>query len=326
MSRRRFLRASAVLVAACGVLAGPAFAQDYPAKPIRVIVPFPPGGGVDIVGRAWAEKLAQRLGQPTVVDNRPGAGTTIGTEAAAKSPPDGYTVLVGPISSQAIVAATYPKLGFDFQRDFAPVSRIGYGTIGLVVPAASPAKTAQQLVAMARAQPNRLAFASSGQGALIHLTTEMFMQAAQIRMTHVPYKGSTQIVPDLLNGNVDLALDSLPAYLPHVRAGKARVLAVASRTRSPIVPDVPTMAEVGLPDVVSATDYAVYAPSATPRGVIAVLHRETEAILGLADFRARLASLGIDISGSTPEQLGAEVADEMVKWARVVKAAGIRND
>src|SRR3954468_19035392 len=169
---------------------------QYPVRAIKFIVPFPPGGGVDIVARALGEKLSPRLGQPIVIDNKPGAGMTIGTDAAAKSAPDGHTLLVGPIGSQAIVRATYPKLSFDIQRDFAPVSRVGFGTIALVVPQALPARSVQELVALAKANPGRLTFASSGTGALIHHTGEMFKQAAGIDMTHIPYKGSTQILPD----------------------------------------------------------------------------------------------------------------------------------
>src|SRR4030095_2296389 len=190
-------------------------AQQYPSRPIRFIAPFPPGGGVDIVARAVGEKLSLRLGQPVVVENKPGAGTTIGTEAAAESAPDGYTLLVGPIGSQAIVHHMHPKRGFDIQRDFAPVLRIGYGTIVFVVPAASRAASVKDFVAMAKASPGKYTFASSRVGALIHLTGEMFQQASGVELTHVPYKGTTQILPDLLDGRVDMALDSLPAYIPH---------------------------------------------------------------------------------------------------------------
>ena len=254
-------------------------AAQYPARPIRFVVPFPPGGGVDIVGRAVAEKLAPRLGQPVVIDNKPGAGTTIGTDAVAKSAPDGHTLLVGPIGSQAIVRAMYPRLAFDIQRDFAPVLRIGFGTIALVVPQASPARSVQELVALARANPGRLTFASSGTGALIHLTGEMFQQAAGIDLTHVPYKGSTQILPDLLDARVDMALDSLPAYLPHLKSGRLRALAVASRERSRVLPELPTMAQAGVPGVISQTDYAVYAPAGTPKEIVALLNREINAVL-----------------------------------------------
>jgi tripartite-type tricarboxylate transporter receptor subunit TctC len=305
-------------------ISGLAFAQGYPAKPVRFVVPFPPGGGVDIVARSLAEKLAPRLGQPIFIDNKPGAGTTIGTDAAAKSAPDGYTFLVGPIGGQAIVLLTHQKLTFDIRRDLAPVTRIGYGTIALVVPESSKAKSVAELVALARASPGRLTFASSGTGALIHLTGELFNQAAGTRMTHVPYKGTTQILPDILNGRIDMALDSLPAYLPHLKSGKLRALAVASRQRSAQLPELPTLLESGYAGVVSATDYALYAPAGTPKEVIDRLNRETRAVLEMADLRAKLAGQGIDVAGSTPEALKDELLDEIAKWAKVIRDANVR--
>jgi len=315
------VRLLAALAAALAAL--PAAAQ-YPAKPIRIVVPFPPGGGVDIVARTVGEKISGRLGQPVVVDNKPGASMTIGTDAVAKSAPDGYTLLLGPIGNQAVVHATFKKLPFDMQRDFAPVSRIGYGTIVLVVPSTLGVSSVKELVALAKAKPGRLMFASSGTGALIHLTGEMFKHAAAIDITHVPYKGTTQILPDLLDGRVDMAVDSLPAYLPHIKSGKLRALGVASRQRSTLMPDIPTIAESGVPGVVSATDYALYAPAGTPKDVIAILNREANAALQLEDVRAKLAGMGIEISGSTPEALQAELADEIAKWAKVVKDANLK--
>ena len=315
------IRLVAALATALAVL--PAAAQ-YPAKPIRIVVPFPPGGGVDIVARTVGEKISGRLGQPVVVDNKPGASMTIGTDAVAKSAPDGYTLLLGPIGNQAVVQATFKKLAFDIQRDLAPVSRIGYGTIVLVVPSTLGVSSVKELVALAKAKPGRLTFASSGTGALIHLTGEMFKHAAAIDITHVPYKGTTQILPDLLDGRVDMAVDSLPAYLPHIKSGKLRALGVASRQRSALMPDIPTIAEGGVPGVVSATDYALYAPAGTPKDVIAILNRETNAVIQLEDVRAKLAGMGIEISGSTPEALQAELADEIAKWAKVVKDANLK--
>jgi tripartite-type tricarboxylate transporter receptor subunit TctC len=306
------------------VLAAPAAAQQYPVKTIRFIAPFPPGGGVDIVSRAMAEKLSPRLGQPIVVENKPGASMTIGNDAAAKSAPDGYTLLVGPIGSQAIAHYMVPKRSFDFLRDFAPVARIGYGTIAFIVPQASPARSVQDFVAMAKANPGKLTFASSGTGALIHLTGEMFKQAAGIDLTHVPYKGTTQLLPDLMDGRIDMALDSLPAYLPHLKSGRVRALAVASRGRSPLLPELPTMAEAGVPGVISATDYAIYAPAGTPKEIVARLNREVNAVLEMADLRAKLSAQGIEAVGGTPESLQAELADEFVKWGRVIAEAKIK--
>jgi tripartite-type tricarboxylate transporter receptor subunit TctC len=312
------------LLAAAAALAMPALAQQYPAKPIRFIAPFPPGGGVDIVARAMGEKLSPRLGQSIVVENKPGAGMTIGTDLAAKSAPDGYTLLIGPIGSQAIVHHMYPKRTFDFARDFAPVARIGYGTIAFIVPHSSPARSVKDFVAMAKASPGKHTFASSGTGALIHLTGEMFKQAAGIDLTHIPYKGTTQLLPDLMDGRIDMALDSLPAYLTHLKAGRVRALAVASRERSRVLPELPTMAEAGVPGVVSATDYALYAPAGTPREIIALLNREVNAVLQMPDLREKLAAQGIEIVGGTPESVHAELLDEIAKWGRVIAAAKIK--
>ena len=318
----RDLRHILMVLLALSVL--PAAAQQYPVKTIRFIAPFPPGGGVDIVSRAMAEKLSPRLGQPIVVENKPGAGMTIGTDLAAKSAPDGYTLLSGPIGSQAIVHHMYPKRTFDFARDFAPVARIGYGTIAFIVPSASPAKSVRDFVAMAKASPGKYTFASSGTGALIHLTGEMFKQAAGIDLTHVPYKGTTQLLPDLIDGRLDMALDSLPAYLPHLKAGRVRALAVASRERSRVMPELPTMAEAGVPGVVSATDYALYAPAGTPPEIIARLNREVNAVLEMPDLREKLTAQGIEIVPGTPESVHAELLDEIAKWGRVIAAAKLK--
>ena len=303
-----------------------ASAQSYPSKPIRFLAGYPPGGGVDNVARALGEKLSPRLGQQVVVENRPGVGGAIANDAAAKGAPDGYTLLLGPIGTNAILQYSLPKRTYDFGRDLAPVSRIGYGTIIFVVPAGSKAQSVKDFVAMAKASPGKLTFASSGTGALIHLTGELFKQAAGVDLLHVPYKGTTQILPDLLDGRIDMALDSAPAYLPHLKAGRVRAMAVAAPRRSALMPDLPTMAEAGVPGVVSQTDYALYAPAATPREVIALLNREVNAVLQMEDFRARMASLGIEVAGGTPESLQAEYADELAKWGKVIRDAKLKFD
>jgi len=313
-----------VALAALLLIASTVQAQSYPSRPIRFVVPFPPGGGVDIVARAVGEKLSPRLGQPIVIENKPGAGTTIGTDAVAKSAPDGYTLLVSGIASQAIVHHMIPKRPFDMQRDFAPVARSADGTIAFVVPQSSRANSVRDFVALAKANPGQLTFASSGTGGIIHLTGEMFKQAAGIDLTHVPYKGTTQILPDILDGRIDIALDSLPAYLTHMKAGRVKVLAVASRQRSALLPELPTMAEAGVPGVVAATDYALYAPAGTPREIVLRLYRDTAAVLENADLRAKLAAQSIEVRGGTPDALQAELADEIVKWGRVIEAAHIK--
>jgi tripartite-type tricarboxylate transporter receptor subunit TctC len=281
---------------------------------------------MDLVGRALADKLSPRLGQPIVIENRPGGGTIIGTDVVAKSAPDGYTILVSGIASQAIVHHMHPNRPFDMQRDFAPVARVADGTIAFVVPASSRANSVAEFVALAKREPGRLTFASSGLGGIIHLTGEMFRQAAGIDLVHVPYKGTAQILPDLLDGRIDLALDSVPAYIPHIRSGKVRVFAVASAQRSALFPELPTMAEAGVRGVIAATDYALYAPAGTRKEIVLRLARETAAVLDDADFRAKLAAQAIEVRGGGSEALAAELASEIEKWGRVIRAAGIKPD
>lgn len=316
----------AMLLATLAVALNPlpsALAQTYPSRPVRIIVPLPPGGGLDFVARTLAAKIAPRLGQTILVENKPGAGTSMGTEAAARSAPDGYTFFLSPIGSQAIMHVLNPKLPFNMQRDFDPVARIAYGTIVLVVPQASPAKTVAELVAMAKAQPGKMNFASSGAGGIIHLTGEMFKQATKTDITHVPYKGSAQILPDLLEGRIDMTLDSLPVYLTHIKSGKLRALAVATPNRSPLIPEIPTLAEIGVPGVVSTTDYALFAPVGSPKEAITRMHSEIIAALALPDVRATLAARGIDPAPGNPEALRTELADEISKWRKVINASNI---
>src|SRR3954468_10931640 len=312
------------LLAALVVAATAASAQSYPSRAVKLVVPFPPGGGVDIVARAVGEKLAPRLGPPIVIENRSGGGSPIGPDAVAQSARGGYTLLVSGIASQAIVHHLHPNRPFDFVRDFAPVARIADGVIAFVVPASSPANSVADFVALAKAQPGKLTFASSGTGGLIHLTGEMFKQATGIDITHVPYKGTTQILPDILDARVDMALDSVPAYLPHIKSGRVKVFAVAAARRSALLPELPTMVEAGVPGVVAATDYALYAPAGTPAAVIARLHREMAIVIEMADLRAKLATQGIEVRGATPEALKAELAGELEKWGRVIRVANIR--
>jgi tripartite-type tricarboxylate transporter receptor subunit TctC len=315
---------SALLTTAGSVIAAAA-PDAYPTKPIRVIAAFPPGGGVDIVARAMSERLSTRLGQSLVVDNRPGAGTTIGTELAVKSPPDGYTLLIGPIGA-ALIAQIYYRKGYDMRRDLAPISKIGYGTIVMVVAPSLGVTSVKELIALAKAKPGQLTFASSGTGSNIHLTGEMFKQRAGIDIVHVPYKGSALMLPDLIEGRVSMAIDSMPAHLPHIKTGRLRALAVANPQRSAQLPDVPTISEAGVPGFQSNTDYALYAPAGTPKEIVARLNRETVAVLLAPDLKARLAALGIEVSGSTPDALRAEVLAEFDKWAKVLKEGNIRQE
>lgn len=303
-----------------------AHAQAYPAKPIKMIAPYPPGGGVDTVARLLAERLTPRLGQQVVVDNKPGAGATIGGDALAKSAPDGYTLMLGSLVDYSTAPIFQKGMAFDMRRDFAPIVEVGFGTVGMVVTADLPAKNLQELIALARAKPGQLSFASSGTGALHHLNMEMFKQHTGVDLVHVPYKGTTQFLPDLIAGRVQLTMDSMPAHLPHIAAGKVRALAVASAQRSPMLPDVPTMAEAGLPGFETATNYTLFAPAGTPREIIALLNRETNEVLKLQELRDRLLALGIIVSGGTTEAVQARIPAEMDKWARVIKAANIKID
>lgn len=299
-------------------------AQPYPSRPVRVIVPFPSGGGVDIVGRAVGEKLSARLGHSVVVDNRPGAGATLGTSLAAKSTPDGHTLLVAPVIGLAIAHAYYRKLDYDIRRDFAPVSKIGFGTVVMVVPPSLGVKSVKEVIALARSKPGQLTFASSGVGGLIHLTGELFNQMTGSRILHVPYKGSSQLQPDLIDGRVSMAIDSLPAHLPHIRAGRLRALGVARKNRSAQLPDVPTMTEAGVVGFESYTDYALYAPAGTPASVVGRLNRELQPILELPDVRSRLDAIGIEIGGSSPQALQKEIVDEVARWTKVIADANIK--
>jgi tripartite-type tricarboxylate transporter receptor subunit TctC len=299
-------------------------ASGYPARPIHVIVPFPAGGATDILTRVVVDKLGARLGQTIIVDNKPGAGANIGAEAAAKAPPDGYTLLMGSVASHAIAVSYYRHLGYDFRRDLAPISMVGYVPNVLVVTPGLPVRSVPELIAYAKAHPGELNFASSGTGALIHLTGEMFKQMAAIDIVHVPYKGTALFLPDLIDGRVSMALDSMPPHLPHIKSGKLRALAVTSAQRSPVLPDLPTVAEAALPGFESVAPYALFAPAGTPADIIALINREVNAVLLLPDVRDKLAEQGIEASGSTSEALASIVKNEIGKWAKVIKDGNIK--
>lgn len=303
-----------------------ASAQAYPSKPLKMIAPYPAGGGVDAVARLVAERLALRIGQPIVVDNKPGAAATIGGDALAKSAPDGYTLMVGSVTDYAIAPHVHKALAFDQRKDFAPIVEIGYGTVVLVVNADFAPRSVKELIALAKAKPGELSFASSGIGGLQHLNGEMFKQMAGIDLVHVPYKGTSQLLPDLLAGRVPMAIDSLPAHLPHLKTGKVRILAVASPTRSATLPDIPTMTEAGLPGYVSATNYTLFAPAGTPKSVVALLNKEANAVLQMPDVREKLQAQGIVITGGSVESVERQIPKEMDKWAQVVKTSQLKFD
>ena len=320
LSRERRRLFAALSAAALATLASPFVqAQAWPSKPITLIAPYPPGGGVDTVARLLAERLAARLGQPVNVDNKPGAGATLGATALARSAPDGYTLMLGSIVDYAIAPHVHKALAFDQQRDFIPVVEAGFGTVALVVNADLPARNLAELIALAKAKPGELSYASTGVGGLQHLNAEMFKQMTGIDLVHVPYKGTAQLLPDLLAGRIPLAIDSIPAHLPHLKTGKTRALAVASRMRSPVLPDVPTMAEAGLAGFDTATNYTVFVPTKTPPDIVARLNRETNAVLRLPEVVEKLTALGIVITGGSTEAAVARTTTEATKWAEVIR-------
>ncbi|MBL8361960.1 MAG: tripartite tricarboxylate transporter substrate binding protein [Rubrivivax sp.] len=319
------LRRRHLIAAAAAAIAVPAVrAQAWPARPITLIAPYPPGGGVDAVARLIGERLAPRLGQAVNVDNKPGAGATLGGTALARSAPDGYTLMLGSVVDYAIAPHVHKALPFDAQKDFVPIVEAGFGTVGLIVHAELPAKSVAELIALAKAKPGELSYASSGVGGLQHLNAEMFKQMAGIDLVHVPYKGTAQLLPDLIAGRIPLAIDSLPAHLPHLRSGKTRALAVASRARSPILPDVPTMIESGLPGYETATNYTLYAPARTPAEVVALLNREANAVLKMPEVVDKLTSMGIVVTGGSTEAAVARTSAEVAKWAAVIRKGNLQ--
>jgi len=312
--------AAILLCALCGLACG----QPYPAKPIRLIAPYPPGGGVDTVSRIVVEKLALRLGQAITVDNRPGAGATIGAAELVKSAPDGYTLMIGSMVDYSIAPHIHANLGFDMRRDMTSIIEIGNGTVALVVWPGLGVQSVKQLIELAKAKPGQISFASSGVGGLIHLNGEMFKQMTGIDIVHVPYKGTTQFLPDLMSGRVQMSVDNVLAHLPHIKSGKVRVLAVAAAQRSPLLPDVPTMSESGVPGFESATNYTFFAPAGLPPDIVALLNRDTNTVLKYPEIRSKLLGQGVVPAGGTTEAVQARVPREMEKWARIVSAAGLK--
>ncbi len=318
-----YLPLSATFGVSSGVSTAWAQATGYPGRGVSLIAPYPPGGGVDTVARLIGERLATRLGQVVTIDNRPGAGATIGATALARAAADGLTLMLGSIVDYAIAPHVHKSLAFEMARDFVPVLEVGFGTVGLIVNADLPARNVRELIALAKAKPGELSYASSGVGGLQHLNAEMFKQMTGTDIAHVPYKGTAQLLPDLISGRIPLAIDSIPAHLPHLKSGKTRALAVASRTRSPILPDVPTMAEAGLAGYETATNYTLFAPIKTPPEIVAQLNRETNAVLQMPEVVDKLMSLGIVITGGSTEAARARVATETEKWSQVIRKGNL---
>ena len=315
-----------LLVLACCAAAAQALAQGYPAKPVKVVVPYPPGGGNDTLGRLFAIKLSERMGQQFVVENRPGAGAMIGTEAAAKSPPDGYTILLSSIATHALSPNLYARVPYDPIRDFAPITLLGIAPTVLVVNNDVPAKDLAELIAAAKAKPGGLAYASVGNGTPPHINAEVFKAVAGVDLLHVPFKGGGPALVDLMAGRVQVMLDTAASAMPHVRSGKLRALAISAPKRSPEYPDLPTFAEAGLPQYDTNAWYSMHAPAGTPPEVVRRLNAELVAILKDPDVVARFKQLTTDPVGNTPEEFAVYVKAELDKYARIIKAAGIRLD
>ncbi len=308
------------------VIADCAFAQAYPNQPIKMIVPFTAGGTTDILARTIGQKLGDALHQPVIVENRPGAGGNIGADAAAKAKPDGYTLLMGTIGTQAINASLYAKMPYDSARDFAPITLVAVVPNVLLVHPSVPAKNVAELIALAKSKPGELNFASTSTGGSPHLSGEMFKQMAGVDIVHVPYKGSAPAITDLLGGQITLMFDNLPSGLPHVKAGKLRALGVTSARRSPAAPDIPTIAESGVPGYEVDSWFGILAPAGTPAHIIARLNTEIVKILQMPDVNERLAEQGAQPVGGTPQQFAEHIRKETAKWARVVKASGAKAD
>jgi tripartite-type tricarboxylate transporter receptor subunit TctC len=307
-------------------MAAGAMAQQYPSRPVRFVVPFSPGGSTDTLARTMGTKLADALGEQVVVDNRPGGNGNIGMEIVAKSPPDGYTIVLGYIANLAIAPSLYAKMPYDPVKDFAPITQPASSPNVLTVHPSVQAKNLKELIALAKANPGKISFASTGVASVGHLTGELINNLAGIHMTHVPYKGSGQAVTDILGGHVQAMFSGFSSTIVHIKSGKLRALAVTGAQRSPALPEVPTIAEQGFPGVEATAWYGVLAPAGTPKPVISRLHGEFVKILRQPDVVHRLDGLGFEIVASTPEQFGAYIRSEIKKWAKVVKASGAKPD
>ena len=318
---------AAAMALFAGVAAPDASAQAaWPSKPIRIVVPFPPGGTTDILARAAAQKMAEAWKEQAVIDNRPGAGGNIGAELVAKAPADGYTMLMGTVGTHAINASLYAKMPYDHVKDFAPVILVAAVPNVMVVHPSVPAATVAEFIAWAKANPGKVNFASSGSGTSIHLAGELFKTQTGLAMTHVPYKGSAPAIADLIGGQVQVMFDNLPSALPQIRGGKLRALAVTSRERANALPDVPTVAESGLPGFEASSWFGLLAPTGTPREVVVRVNAEIARWLASSDAKDKLASQGAVAAGGTPEDFVSHIAAETAKWQKVVRESGAKVD
>jgi tripartite-type tricarboxylate transporter receptor subunit TctC len=296
---------------------------QYPARALRIVVPFAPGGSTDIFARLVGDRLATALGQPVVIENRAGASGNIGADAVAKSAPDGYTLLMATTGVMAINNALFKSMTFDAAKDLEPVVYIASISNVVIVPVDFPAKNIAELIAAAKREPGKLSFASSGAGSSTHMSAELFKSMAGLDILHIPYKGSGQALPDLISGRVSMMFENAPGVVSYLKAGKVRALAVTGLKRATALPELPTVAESGVPGYESLSWSGFAAPAGTPREVIQKVNRETAAILGTADMRAKLAELGAEAVGGTPEQFAAHIRAEREKWSRLIRERGI---
>jgi len=311
-----------ILLGAMLLLPSFAAAEDYPSKPIRLIVPFPPGGPNDIIARVVGQRMSEIAKQPVIIDNRSGSAGALGTDAVAKSAPDGYTIAITSASSLAILP-TMEKIAYDPQKDLAPVTLVATVPEMLVVASNVPARNMAELVALAKAQPGKLNFASAGIGGLPHLAGELFKLTAKIDIVHVPYRGAAPAINDLLGQQVQMTFLDLPVILPQIKAGNLRPIALGTKARSPLAPDVPTTAEVGMPDVLADNWYGMVAPAATPKDVIAKLNKITTEAMSDANVKDKLADQGLTLVPQTPDEFRSFIVSENAKWAKVIKDAGV---
>jgi len=322
MRASRLFALACVLI--CAVAYGPAAADDYPNRPITLIVPYAAGGGNDLMARLAADKMSAALGQPIVIENRGGAGGSIATRQVAHAAPDGYTLGLGGTGTLAVDPTLYPNVGYDPRRDFAPVGLIATSALVVLVNPQVPAKTIPELIALAKAEPGKLTFASAGVGSGIHLGAELFASMAGIKLTHIPYKGSAPALTDLIGGHVSIYFSSLPPAIGLVQDGKVRALAVTGPERSKTFPDLPTVAEAGLPGYAAVLHYGIVAPAGTPAAIVARLNQALNAALATADMRQRFALEGAEPLPSTPAEYAADIDREEAKWAKVVKTSGAK--
>jgi tripartite-type tricarboxylate transporter receptor subunit TctC len=323
MKRIHFLQA--IAIALCVAASSASLADGYPAKPIRLVVPFPAGGATDLFARTLSQKMGEKLGTTLVVDNKPGAGGAIGSDQAAKAAPDGYTLLLATTSTHAVGPAITARLPYDTVRDFTPIAHVGDAPSIMLVPNSSPAKTVREWIDYAKKNPGKLNYASSGNGTIVQLTAELFKSQAGLFVTHIPYKGTALAIPDLISGKVDVLFDSLPTGMPHVRDGRLRALGVTSLKRSPLAPELPAIADT-LPGFESNTWFGLYGPRALPADLVTRINTAANQALADPEVKDKLARLGIEPTTSTPQQLATLVAADAAKWKKIITERKITTD